>query len=341
MAHATSVREQKQTQSITMPASSSESPLQFTIPEGYSGRRLDKVLALLLPDYSRSRLQQWMAEGLLTVDGRTPAGKTRVSGGESVLLSVPEHPDDDRVEPEHIPLNIVHEDEAILVLDKPAGLVMHPGAGNRRGTLQNGLLHHEPALAALPRSGIVHRLDKDTSGILVVAKTFAAHKQLVADLQSRTVKREYEAIVCGVMTAGGRIEAPIGRHPVDRKRMAVRDDGRHAATHYRVVQRYRGHTHIRCRLETGRTHQIRVHMAHIRYPLIGDPVYGQRLALPKGADEALANTLRSFKRQALHACKLGLNHPVTGEYMTWQAPYAPDFSNLLAVLAKDGQRSQA
>lgn len=323
-----------------MPASSSESEIECEIPPQYRGQRLDKVLALLLPDYSRSRLQQWLAEGLLTINGQTMARKTSVSGGERVRLSVPAAAADERVEAQAMPLRIIYEDDAILVVDKPVGRVMHPGAGNQHGTLQNGLLHYAPALAALPRSGIVHRLDKDTSGILVVAKSFAAHKQLVADLQARTVEREYEAVVRGVMTAGGRVEAPIGRHPVDRKRMTVRNDGRPAVTHYRVIQRYRAHTHVRCQLETGRTHQIRVHMAHIRYPLVGDPVYGRRLAIPKAADEALAAALRGFKHQALHARRLGLTHPQTGQYMSWQAPRPADFEALLGALEDDNRESR-
>lgn len=324
-----------------MPEGSSEPDIELTIPDSVRGQRLDKVLAWLLPAYSRSRLQQWLDDGRLTVDGQTPARKTRVVGGECVRLAVPGQEGADDAEPQAMPLAIVYEDDAILVLNKPAGLVMHPGAGNPDGTLQNGLLHHEPALAALPRAGIVHRLDKDTSGILVVAKTFAAHKQLVADLQARTVKREYEAVACGVMTAGGHIEAPIGRHAVDRKRMSVRSDGRAALTHYRVITRYRAHTHIRCRLESGRTHQIRVHMQHIRHPLLGDPVYGRRLALPKGADATLVDTLRAFKRQALHARELGLTHPVSGEAMRWQAPRPADFTALLQALAADSKREDA
>ncbi len=320
-----------------MPASRREPDFDRLIPAEYAGRRLDKVLALLLPDYSRSRLQQWLTQGELTVDGNTPRARTTVAGGERVRLFVPIAADDATVGAEPIALNILHEDDAIIVIDKPAGLVMHPGAGNADGTLQNALVHHAPALAALPRAGIVHRLDKDTSGILVVAKTFAAHKQLVSDLQARTIKREYEAVAVGVMTAGGRIEAPIGRHPVDRKRMSVRDAGRDAVTHYRVIQRYRAHTHVRCSLETGRTHQIRVHMAHIRYPLLGDATYGRRLALPKSAGEAFVTTLRGFRRQALHARRLGLAHPITGEAMEWQAPRPADFQALLAALADDGR----
>ena len=322
--------------SITMSAGASEQ--KIAIPATYQGQRLDKVLALLLPDYSRSRLQQWLLDGHLTVDGAAPPGKTRVSGGEQVCLRPPSEPASERVEPEAMALDIIHEDESLLVLNKPAGLVMHPGAGNASGTLQNGLLYYAPELAVLPRSGIVHRLDKDTSGILVVAKTFAAHKHLVAALQARTIEREYAALACGVMTAGGRVAAPIGRHPVDRKRMTVRQDGRSAVTHYRVLRRYRAHTHVKCRLETGRTHQIRVHMAHIRYPLLGDPVYGRRLALPKSADEALATVLRGFKRQALHACRLGLQHPETGRHMAWQAPLPADFVALLQALEDDHAR---
>jgi 23S rRNA pseudouridine1911/1915/1917 synthase len=320
-----------------MSASRREPDFDAPIPDEFAGRRLDRALAELLPDYSRSRLQNWLAEGALTVDGETPAAKTKVAGGERVCLFVPSEPDDARVVAEPIALDIIHEDDAILVVDKPAGLVMHPGAGNPDGTLQNALIHHDESLAALPRAGIVHRLDKDTSGILVVAKTFAAHAKLVADLAERTVKREYEAVAVGVMTAGGHVDAPIDRHPVDRKRMAVRDSGREAVTHYRVVTRYRAHTHVRCRLETGRTHQIRVHLAHIRYPLLGDATYGRRLALPRDSSDAFIDTLRGFRRQALHARKLGLTHPVSGEFVSWEAPRPDDFESLLAALAADAE----
>lgn len=320
-----------------MPPRGREPDFDASIPDNHAGRRLDRALAEMLPDYSRSRLQAWLADGALTVDGDTPAAKTKVAGGEQVRLFVPGEPDDARVIAEPIALNIIHEDQAILVLDKPAGLVMHPGAGNPDGTLQNALIHHEPGMAALPRAGIVHRLDKDTSGILVVAKTFAAHAKLVADLAERTVKREYEAVAVGVMTAGGHVDAPIDRHPVDRKRMAVRDAGREAVTHYRVINRYRAHTHVRCRLETGRTHQIRVHLAHIRFPLLGDGTYGRRLALPRDSSEEFVATLRGFRRQALHARRLGLSHPVTGEFMSWEAPRPDDFERLLVGLAADAR----
>lgn len=308
---------------------------EFRIPADHAGMRLDKTLAEMLPDYSRSRLKQWLTAGDLTVDGHSPAPRTAVAGGETVRLVVPEAPHDDQIAPERIALDILHEDEAILVLDKPAGLVMHPGAGHRDGTLANALVAHDPSLAALPRAGIVHRLDKDTSGILVVARTFAAHHALVADLAERTVKREYEAVAVGVMTAGGRVEASIDRHPVDRKKMAVRESGREAITHYRVITRYRAHTHIRCRLATGRTHQIRVHLAHLRYPLLGDPVYGRRLGVPRDSSASFAGALRGFKRQALHATTLGLTHPATGQAMQWSAPRPPDFETLLTALAED------
>lgn len=309
----------------------------FLLPESAAGKRLDKALAEALPDYSRSRLKQWLEEGALTVDEGTPAPKIAVAGGERIRLIVPETAHDESVEPERMQLNIIHEDASILVLDKPAGLVMHPGAGNQSGTLQNALVAYDESLAALPRAGIVHRLDKDTSGILVVAKTFAAHKQLVDDLAERTIKREYEAVSVGVMTAGGHVDAPIDRHPVDRKKMAIREEGREAVTHYRVIHKYRAHTHIRCQLETGRTHQIRVHMAHVRFPLLGDPVYGRRLALPKDSSEAFTNALRGFKRQALHAATLGLTHPETGEAMQWSAPRPADFEHMLAALAADAR----
>lgn len=320
-----------------MPASRREPDFDAAIPVDYAGQRLDRALAALLPAYSRSRLQRWLADGALTVDGATPPAKTAVAGGEQVRLFLPEQPDDAEVRPEAIALNILHEDESILVIDKPAGLVMHPGAGNADGTLQNALIHHDETLAVLPRAGIVHRLDKDTSGILVVAKTFAAHKQLVADLAERTIKREYEAVAVGVMTAGGHVDAPIDRHPVDRKRMAVREFGREAVTHYRVIRRYRAHTHVRCQLETGRTHQIRVHLAHIRYPLLGDATYGRRLALPRDSSEAFIQALRGFRRQALHARRLGLTHPDSGEEVAWEAPLPADFRALLAALAVDAK----
>ena len=236
-----------------------------------------------------------------------------------------------------MPLEILYEDSALIVLNKPPGLVVHPGAGNREGTLVNALLHHAPELANVPRAGVVHRLDKDTSGLLVVARTLAAHTHLVAQLQARTVKREYFAIVAGVMTAGGTIEAPVGRHPSERTRMAVVVGGREAVTHYRVLERFRGHTYVRVNLETGRTHQIRVHMAHLHYPLVGDPTYGGRLRLPADSSSTLREALRHFKRQALHAGVLGLIHPESGAALQWDAPLPADMQQLLEALRSDAE----
>ncbi len=304
------------------------------VPEALSGKRLDQALAALFPDFSRSRLKAWIKAGRVTVDGLERRPRDPVLGGEQVWLRAePET----RVEagPEPIPLSVIFEDDTLLVIDKPAGLVVHPGAGNPGGTLQNALLHRRPELATLPRAGIVHRLDKDTSGLMVVAASEPAHAALVRAMEAREIRREYEAVCVGVMTAGGTVDAPVGRHPVDRLRMAVRDTGKPARTHYRVMDRYRGHTRVLCRLETGRTHQIRVHMAHIRYPLVGDALYGGRLAIPRGATPELADTLRRFRRQALHARRLALAHPATGAEMSWESPLPADFAGLVAALETD------
>lgn len=301
------------------------------IPEEMSGMRLDRALAELFPAWSRARLQQWLRAGLITVDGAGPRPRDKVRGGERIeLIAQPEA--ETAWDAERLPLTVVHEDDALIVIDKPPGVVVHPGAGNRDGTLVNGLLHRYPELENIPRAGIVHRLDKDTSGLLVVARTLTAHKSLVAQLQERTMGREYEAIVCGVMTAGGEVRAPVGRHPVQRTRMAVRESGREAVSHYRVVERFRAHTWVRVSLDTGRTHQIRVHMAHIRYPLVGDPVYGGRLRIPPGCGPALEASLRGFKRQALHAGRLGLLHPLDGEPRSWQSPLPGDMRLLIEAL---------
>jgi 23S rRNA pseudouridine1911/1915/1917 synthase len=304
------------------------------IPDDLAGQRFDQAAAVLFDEFSRSRLKIWIESGELTLAGHTAAPKTRVSGGEAIRLDaeveavVP-------VAPEAIPLTIVHEDEDLLVVDKPAGLVVHPGAGNPAGTLQNGLLAHDPALAAVPRAGIVHRLDKDTTGLLVVAKTLTAHQGLVAALERREIHRGYEAVCQGVMTGGGEVDAPIGRHPRERLRMAVIERGRRAVTHYRVIERFRAHTHVRVELETGRTHQIRVHMAHIRYPLVGDPLYGGRPRLPKSPSVALVAALREFKRQALHARRLELSHPVSGERLELESPLPHDMRALVEILRAD------
>jgi 23S rRNA pseudouridine1911/1915/1917 synthase len=304
------------------------------IPVTCAGMRLDQALAGLLPAYSRSRLQQWIKAGQVEVNGKAVRPRMSVLGGEQVKVTLPQEPKTvDQAQA--IPLDIRYEDADLLVINKPAGLVVHPAAGNPDGTLVNALLHHVPELAALPRAGLVHRLDKDTSGLLVVARRLRAHTALVEQVQARTLEREYQAVVNGVMTAGGRIEAPIGRHPVDRQRMAVTTVGKPAVTHYRVIRRFRAHTQLRIRLETGRTHQIRVHLAHIRYPLVGDPVYGGRRHLPPGLTDRCLAVLQGFKRQALHALRLGLIHPGSGAHLAWQAELPDDMVELLAALAED------
>ena len=308
--------------------------LELEIPAHLGGRRLDQALAELVQEYSRSRLQQWIRAGQVTVDARTARVRETVHGGEQVRIEA-EIAEQTVDAPEPIELAIAHEDADLLVINKPAGLVVHPAAGNPSGTVLNALLHHDAGLAALPRAGIVHRLDKNTSGLMVVARNLRAHKQLVDALQARSVRREYLAIVNTVLTAGGTIDAPIGRHPVDRKRMAVIAGGKPAITHFRVVTRYRAHTLIRVSLETGRTHQIRVHMAHNRTPIVGDPVYGGRLRLPAGASEALRTALGTFKRQALHATRLELQHPGSGALVSWEAGMPADLAELMAVLEMD------
>jgi len=278
--------------------------LELTIPDDQGGQRLDQALASLLPDYSRSRIKTWIESGEVQVDGRLWRPRDKVIGGElvSVRASLPQ---ETAVVPQTIPLELVHQDADLFVINKPAGLVVHPGAGNPDSTLQNALLALDPALAQLPRAGIVHRLDKDTSGLLLVARTLPAHTALVRMLEQRDIHREYQAICRGVMTAGGTVDAPIDRHPVDRVRMAVREEGREAVTHYRVIRRYRAHTHVRVQLETGRTHQIRVHLAHAGFPLVGDKLYGGRLTLPRGASEELKEALRAFPRQARSPARAG------------------------------------
>jgi 23S rRNA pseudouridine1911/1915/1917 synthase len=313
-----------------------EQGIQLRIPDESAGRRLDQALAELLPEYSRSRIQQWLKAGGVRVDGADRRPRDRVKGGEQVTLQV-RFEVDEACRPQALELHVVYQDEAILVIDKPAGLVVHPGAANADGTLQNGLLHFDAELARVPRAGIVHRLDKETSGLLVVARTPQAHTRLVAQLQAREIHREYRAIVQGLPIAGGRIDQPIGRHPTQRTRMAVLAHGKAAVTHYRVLQRFRGHCLLEVRLETGRTHQIRVHMAQLRYPLLGDPVYGGRLRLPAGASEPLQQALRGFRRQALHAFRLGLAHPLSGTWLEWQCPMPDDMQTLLEVLQTDAE----
>ena len=304
------------------------------VPAAAAGRRLDAVLAELFPEYSRSRLSAWIKTGQVTVDGAPARPRDPVHGGETIVLDAVEEVQTHAVA-EDIPLDVLYQDEHVFVLDKPAGLVVHPGAGNPAGTLVNALLHRDPALDKLPRAGIVHRLDKDTSGVMVVARTLQAHAALVAQLSAREVHRQYLAIVVGALVSGGTADAAIDRHPRDRLRMAVREDGKDAVTHYRLRERFRAHTALECRLETGRTHQIRVHMAHLKHPIVGDPLYGGALRLPKGASEALIAALRGFKRQALHAEVLAFAHPVTGEAIRCEAPVPADMQALMALLRED------
>ena len=304
-----------------------------SVPAQLAGQRLDQALAQMFPEYSRSRLKEWILQGRVLVDGAARRPRDAVEKGELVEITVVS---DAAVVslPESIDIEVVYEDDDLMIINKPAGLVVHPGAGNTRGTLMNGLLHLAPELADLPRAGIVHRLDKETSGLLLVARTLTAHTALVRQLAARQIKRRYLAVCAGVLTGGGTVDAPIGRHPVDRKRMTVRDDGRPAVTHYRVIERFASHTYIGVELDTGRTHQIRVHLAHRRHPLVGDATYGGRLALPAGAGAELTDTLRRFRRQALHAHSLSFLHPRTGLPVDVSVDPTADFQQLLQVLRR-------
>ena len=319
---------------MTQTASATDTPRQSTVPDSAAGRRFDAVLAELFPEFSRSRLTEWIKSGDALLDGRQVRPRDPVRGGEQVSLQAVLETASFDV-PEDIPLSVLYQDASVIVIDKPAGLVVHPGAGNPTGTLVNALLHFDPALAALPRAGIVHRLDKDTSGVMVVARTLPAHTSLVAQLSDRDVHRQYLAVVVGALVSGGSVSAPIDRHPRDRIRMAVRDDGRDATTHYRLRERFRAHTALECRLETGRTHQIRVHMQHLKHPIIGDPLYGGSFKLPKGASDTMIAALRGFKRQALHAETLEFAHPENGEPVRCTAPVPEDMQALMRVLRED------
>lgn len=307
---------------------------QIVIPDDYINERLDQTLAKLMPEYSRTQIKAWLDEGAILINGQPLKGKTKIKGGEQVIVTatIKEQP---IWEAKPIPLNIVYEDEAIIIINKPAGLTVHPGAGNANRTLLNALIYHEPALQALPRAGIVHRIDKDTTGLLVIAKTAAALKSLLHQLKKRTLGREYQAIVYGSLISGGKVDAPIARHPLQRKRMAVVDTGKPAVTHYRLAKKYRGLTHLMLKLETGRTHQIRVHMSHIRRPIVGDNTYGGRVQLAKGMSTELIQALRHFKRQALHAFALEIVHPTTGKSMRWEAPLPDDMKHLIQALEND------
>ena len=297
--------------------------MQITVPAACAGLRLDQALANLLPAYSRNRLAQWVRAGRVSLDGRAAQPKQKVSEGDVIRVLAAPDPAMAENRAENIPLDIVFEDDALLVINKPAGLVVHPGSGNWQGTLLNAVLGHAPALGGIPRAGIVHRLDKDTSGLLVVAKTLPAQTDLVRQLQARSVKREYLAVAHGRVARDGRIEAPIGRHPVQRTRMTVTARGRQAVTHYEVLERFENATLLRCRLETGRTHQIRVHLSSLGHSLVGDPAYGKR-----------SSTI-AFPRQALHAERLGLLHPQTGKPMSWQADLPQDMNELITTLRRE------
>ncbi|MEN5427781.1 23S rRNA pseudouridine(1911/1915/1917) synthase RluD [Stenotrophomonas pennii] len=319
-----------------MSESAAEQARQAVVPDTAAGRRFDAVLAELFPEYSRSKLTEWIKSGDVLLDGVTVRGRDPVRGGEvatlNAVLETQTH-----AEPEDIPLDVLFEDEHLLVINKPVGLVVHPGAGNSSGTLVNALLFRDPSVAALPRAGIVHRLDKDTSGVMVIARTIQAQTALVEQLSARQVHRQYLAVVVGALVAGGTADAPIDRHPRDRLKMGVREDGKEAITHYRLRERFRAHTALECRLETGRTHQIRVHMAHLRHAIVGDQLYGGALKLPKGASDELVAALRGFKRQALHAETLEFVHPITGEMVRNTAPAPADMLQLLKALREDSE----
>ncbi len=315
--------------------------MTLNVPVELAGKRIDQVIAHCLSDYSRSRIQQWFKSNHIFLDGQNPKPKEKVWGGELIEIHLQDAMADvvdERWDPQEIPLNIIYEDESVIVINKPAGLVVHPGAGNMDGTMVNALLHHAPELAQIPRAGVIHRLDKDTSGILVVTRTLSSHNKLTQQLQAREFNREYQAFVLGVMTAGGTIDEPIGRHPTHRTRMAVLKHGstaKEAITHYRVEQRYRAHTLVNVKLETGRTHQIRVHMAYIKYPIVGDPVYAGRSRIPPNSSQEFIDKLREFRRQALHARTLGFIHPETDEYVEWTVEMPKDMQDLRVLLEED------
>ena len=319
---------------MSQPPKNKTIALYAIVPEEFSGMRLDQVLAKLFEEHSRSRLQDWIKQGHVLVNQQQVNQRHKVLGGEEINIKT-QWTEQTTDESEAIPLDVIYEDGALIIINKPAGLVTQPGAGNRTGTLLNALLHHDENLNLVPRAGIVHRLDKDTTGLMVIAKTPESHTALVAAMQEREIKREYKALVKGQFTAGGTVDKPIGRDPKHRTRMAIVHSGKEAVTHYRIDTKFRNFALLNRQLETGRTHQIRVHMAHIRHPIVGDPVYGGRLSLPKACSDVLAQQLRTFRRQALHAYRLTLNHPSTGEEMSWQAELPEDFRILLEVLRNE------
>ena len=306
--------------------------LHLVIPAELAGLRLDQALQKLLPEYSRSRLQDWIKQELVTVEGKSATTRQTVWGGEAISVEPQASAAETAFVPQEIALNIVYEDDALIAIDKPAGLVVHPGSGNWEGTMLNALLHHAPQLATIPRAGIVHRLDKDTSGLLVVAKTLTAQTDLVRQLQARTVKREYLAVAQGIIAHDGTVEAPLGRHPTQRTKMAIVATGKPAVTHFRIIEHFAAHTLVECRLETGRTHQIRVHLLSIGHPLAGDPVYGGK---PAAATPTVRDAVKKLGRQALHAARLGLVHPVSHEPMEWRAELPADMTELIETLRDD------
>ena len=307
--------------------------LQIIIPTRMKGERLDASLAEMLPDYSRSKITAWIKSGDALINEKNFKPKDKANGTEVVCLTLNQKQSNDWIA-EKIPLNVVYEDEDIIVINKQFGLVTHPGAGNWTGTLANALLYYDPALSKLDRAGIVHRLDKNTSGLMVIARNEKSQKYLVEQLQNHSVDREYSAIVYGHMIAGGTVDEPIGRDPKDRVKQAVSEDGKEATTRYRVIDRFKSHTHVKAILETGRTHQIRVHLSYVGHSLVGDPMYGGRVRFPKKASDELKETLLGFKRQALHSKKLTLSHPISGEVMSWKASLPDDMLKLLEVLKK-------
>jgi 23S rRNA pseudouridine1911/1915/1917 synthase len=315
--------------------------IDLEVPAELAGQRLDSALARLMPEHSRTRIKGWIEDGAVLMGRQRVRPRDIVEEGARIRVQVMSAEPETQVLPEAIALRLLHEDPHVLVIDKPAGLVVHPGAGNLNHTLQNALLGFDPKLALLPRAGLIHRLDKDTSGLLVVARNPEAQTSLSRQLMARTMSREYVAVCVGVMTGGGTIDAPIGRNRSDRLRMAVRESGRPAVTHYRVLERYRAHTYLSVQLETGRTHQIRLHLSHLKYPIVGDPVYGGRFGQPKGAGRELLDTLRGFKRQALHAATLGFDHPRTGKRLVLNSPVPQDFGQLLFALRADAVAAAA
>jgi len=309
----------------------------LVVPEKHTGKRLDQVLALLCPQHSRARLQEWIKAGLVNVDGELRKKKDSVYSGQSIEVRTQTGPHNDSWSGQKIPVDIIYEDDDLIILNKSPGIVVHPGAGNPDKTLANALLFYCSELARIPRAGIIQRLDKDTSGIMVIAKSLGAHTQLVKDLQARKITREYRAVIHGRLISGGRVNAPIGRHPTQRKRMAVTGNGKTATTHYRIIRKFPAFTDVKVNLETGRTHQIRVHMRHLGHPVVGDPVYGGRNRMAKNISRALGEKITAFPRQALHAARLELIHPVSKERLAWSAPLAQDIKNLLEFIEDESQ----